>query len=156
MTLLSWAAPVSIDCSPSSSCDLKEPSHPPPPVTTLQFSICSLVYLCLCSFPQELSDFMTAKCIFQMQVSRGTFAPNRIPTSNSTWTSCSDLKQVLNQTRDLISVAHFSVSMSDTIITLVTQAPNLCVIPGFPVPLYSIRNSKPEGQGRRFTGSSNE
>lgn len=60
-----------------------------PQVTTLQFSICSLVYLCLCSFPRELSDFMTAKCIFQMHVSKGTFAPNHIPTSSSTWTSCS-------------------------------------------------------------------
>lgn len=63
-----------------------------PQVITLQFSICSLVYLCLCSFPQELSDFMTAKCIFQMHVSKGTFAPNHIPTSNSTSTSCSNLK----------------------------------------------------------------
>ena len=53
-------------------------------------------------------------------------------------------------------MAHFSVSMSDVIITLVMQAPNLCVILGFPVPLYSIRNSKPEEQERQLTGSSNE
>lgn len=51
-------------------------------VMTLKFSICSLVYLCLCSFPQELSNFMTSVCIFQTCISNGTFPPNHIPTSN--------------------------------------------------------------------------